>query len=158
MSWSKDTFTPQKVLVIPRKLWLHPDMTEKLFTGTLSPNKTKNQIWSPVLLNGKKLLQIKLDKLAANDQINRRFMFLKILTPQRCLPLPKGYIHVYAHYFQTSSSLKPLGQSKPNWSLLGKIEHKFCENGLDHMTKMAAMPIYGQNLVARTTDRPSQSI
>ena len=27
---------PQKVLVIPRKLWLSPNMTEKLFTGTLS--------------------------------------------------------------------------------------------------------------------------
>ena len=31
-----DIFTPQKVLVIPRKRWLRPNMTEKLFTGTLS--------------------------------------------------------------------------------------------------------------------------
>ena len=38
-----DTFTSQKVLVIPRKRWLHPDMTEKLFTGTLSKNETKYQ-------------------------------------------------------------------------------------------------------------------
>ena len=31
------------------------------------------------------------------------------------------------HHFQRSSSLKPLGQSKPNfmWSLLGKGERKF---------------------------------
>ena len=29
------TFTPQKVLVIPRKRWLRPNMTEQLFTGTL---------------------------------------------------------------------------------------------------------------------------
>ena len=29
----QDTFTSQKVLVIPRKRWLHPDMTEKLLTG-----------------------------------------------------------------------------------------------------------------------------
>ena len=37
------TPTPKKVLVIPRKRWLHPNMTEKLFTGTLSikPNQTK---------------------------------------------------------------------------------------------------------------------
>ena len=28
------TFTSQKVLVIPRKMWLRPDMTEKLLTGT----------------------------------------------------------------------------------------------------------------------------
>ena len=33
------TFTPQKVLVIPRKQWLHPNMTEKLFTGTLRINQ-----------------------------------------------------------------------------------------------------------------------
>ena len=29
------TFTPQKVLVIPRKRWLRPNITEKLLTGTL---------------------------------------------------------------------------------------------------------------------------
>ena len=27
--------------VIPRQLWLRPDMTEKLFTGTFSKNETK---------------------------------------------------------------------------------------------------------------------
>ena len=37
----QDTFTPKKVLVIPRKWWLRPDMTEKLLTWTLSHNKTK---------------------------------------------------------------------------------------------------------------------
>ena len=36
------TFTPQKVLVIPRKRWLHPNMTEKLFTGTLRINQPTN--------------------------------------------------------------------------------------------------------------------
>ena len=35
------TYLPPKVLVIPRKLWLSPDMTEKLFTGTLSIKQTK---------------------------------------------------------------------------------------------------------------------
>ena len=34
VSLSKDTFIPLKVLVIPRKRWLRPNMTEKLFTGT----------------------------------------------------------------------------------------------------------------------------
>ena len=29
-----NTFTSQKVLVIPWKRWLSPDMTEKLLTGT----------------------------------------------------------------------------------------------------------------------------
>ena len=46
-----------------------------------------------------------------------------ILGPEGCLPLPRGYIHVYDHNIQTSS-LKPLGQSKPNflWSILRKSE------------------------------------
>ena len=35
----QDIFTPQKVLVISRKRWLHPNKTEKLFTGTLSIKK-----------------------------------------------------------------------------------------------------------------------
>ena len=30
----QDTFTSQTALVIPRKRWLRPDMTEKLLTGT----------------------------------------------------------------------------------------------------------------------------
>ena len=44
------------------------------------------------------------------------------MTPCGCLSLPRGYIHVYDHCFQTSSPLKPFGQSKPNImrSLLGK--------------------------------------
>ena len=40
----QDTFTPQKVLVIPRKRWLRPNMTEKLFTGMLRINQPTNQI------------------------------------------------------------------------------------------------------------------
>ena len=38
------TFTPQKVLVIPRKQWLRPNMTEKSFTGTLRINQPTNQL------------------------------------------------------------------------------------------------------------------
>ena len=37
------TITPQKVLVIPRKRWLRPNMTEKVFTGTLRINQPTNQ-------------------------------------------------------------------------------------------------------------------
>ena len=33
------TYTPQKVMVIPRKRWLRPNMTEKMFTGTLRINQ-----------------------------------------------------------------------------------------------------------------------
>ena len=35
------TYLPPKVLVIPWKRWLRPNMTEKLFTGTLSFKQTK---------------------------------------------------------------------------------------------------------------------
>ena len=38
-----DTFSTRKVLVIPRKRWLSPDMTKQLFTGTLSLHKTKTK-------------------------------------------------------------------------------------------------------------------
>ena len=34
VSLSKIHLPPKKVLVIPRKRWLCPDMTEKLLTGT----------------------------------------------------------------------------------------------------------------------------
>ena len=37
---SKTLYWP-KVLVIPRKWWLHPDMTEKLLNGTLNLNTNK---------------------------------------------------------------------------------------------------------------------
>ena len=42
------TYLPPKVLVIHRKRWLRPNMTENLFTGTLSIKKTcgfKSSIW-----------------------------------------------------------------------------------------------------------------
>ena len=75
--------------------------------------------WVPYVFEWGKLLHSHLTgkkKLAPNDQIVD-----KNLTSG--LPLPRDYIHVhvYDHYFQTSS-LKPLGQLKPNfmWSLLGK--------------------------------------
>ena len=39
----QETFTPQKVLVIPRNRWLRLNITEKLFTGTLNHNQNKNK-------------------------------------------------------------------------------------------------------------------
>ena len=63
-------------------------------------------------------------KLARNEQMDRIFMFMKIFWGlEDCLPLSRGYIHVYDYDIQTSS-LKPFGQSKPNfmWSILRKSE------------------------------------
>ena len=89
-------------------------------------------------------------KLAANDQISRRFVKNDFdLGGGGCLPLPRGYIHVHDYYFQTYSPLKPLGQSKRNfmWSLFGKGKRKIIYiNGNDHMTKIATMPICNINL------------
>ena len=36
-------------------------------------------------------------------------------TPGANVPPPRGNIHVYFQNIQTSSPLKPLGQSKPNF-------------------------------------------
>ena len=41
----KDIFTPPKVLIIPNKRWLRLNMTEKLFTGTLSIKTYKTTFW-----------------------------------------------------------------------------------------------------------------
>ena len=45
--------------------------------------------------------------------MDRTFMF-------NILPLSRGYIHVYDHNIQTSSPLKPVGQSKLNFISLGR--------------------------------------
>ena len=90
---------------------------------------------------------MKLNWKTANDQINRSFIFLKKKNfyHRGFSAQPRGSIHVYDHYLQTNF-LETLGQSRPNfiWSPLEKRECKFCENGLTHMNKMAAMPIYGK--------------
>ena len=69
-----------------------------------------------MLLNG--------GKLAGSMQMDRRFMVMKKLSSGGCLSLSRGYIHVYDHNIQRSSSLKPLGQSKSNikWSIVRKRE------------------------------------
>ena len=68
---------------------------------------------------------------------------MKKKSPGACLPLPRGYIHVHDHNIQTSSALKPLGQSKPNfmWSIVRKGAMKVYINCQGHMTKMATMAI-----------------
>ena len=65
------------------------------------------------------------------------------------MPLSKGYIHAYNHYFQTfffSETARPINakfHAEPPWEL-GK---KVYINGPGHMTKMAAMPIYGKRFL-----------
>ena len=55
--------------------------------------------------------------------MDRRSMLMKKkMCPGGCVPLTQGYIHAYDHTIQTSSSLKPVSQSKPNfmWSIVRK--------------------------------------
>ena len=79
-------------------------------------------------LDGKKNRKMSTNskKLARNEQMDRIFMFMKIFWSQSvvCPCLEAIYIHVYDHNIQTSSSLKTLGQSKPNfiWSIFRKSE------------------------------------
>ena len=55
-----------------------------------------------------------------------------------------GLIHIKDHYFQTVSSLKPLGQSKPNF--VWEVGKKVYINGTGLTTKMAAILIFGKIL------------
>ena len=43
VSLSKNTFTPPKVLIIPRKRWLRPDMTEKNVYWDVKPQQNQNK-------------------------------------------------------------------------------------------------------------------
>ena len=56
--------------------------------------------------------------------MDRRFMFMEKMSSGVCLPPALGYLHAYDHDIQTSSSLKALGQSRPNfmWSIVREGE------------------------------------
>ena len=56
--------------------------------------------------------------------MDRRFMFMKKCPQGVVCPCPGAIIHVYDHTIQISSSLQPLGQSKPNfmWNIISKGE------------------------------------
>ena len=69
-------------------------------------------------------------------------MILKKNGPQELItPTPGQYTCIF-HNILASSLLKPLGQSKPNF--MDSLTNVYINNP-GHMTKMAAMPIYGKN-------------
>ena len=85
---------------------------------------------SPMHLNGGKLLNYDLKGKTCRKWANGQniYVYENILSPGGCLPLPRCYIHVYDdHNIQTSSPLKLLNQSKPNymWSLVWKVQLYF---------------------------------
>ena len=85
------------------------------------------------------------EKFAGSGQ--KIYVMKTILTPGVYLPLPWGCIHVYDHNIQIFTSLKPLGQLKPNfmWSNVGRVK-KISIKCQGHMTKMAAMAMNSKNL------------
>ena len=80
--------------------------------------------------------------------MDRRFMFIRKICPLGFVcPCPGAIYIVYDDNIQTST-LKPHGQSEPNfiWSILRAHEVYINDvNDPGHMTKMAAMPIYSRN-------------
>ena len=71
---------------------------------------------------------------------------MKNILPQGLSAPARGYVHVYDHHFQSSSSLKPLAQSKPNfmWSLLGKKERKSIKMVQATQTRLRPCPYIGK--------------
>ena len=61
------TYLPPKVLVIPRKRWLRPNMTEKLFTGTL--NIKPKHMYLRVQITCIEILSGTYKKIINSDQI-----------------------------------------------------------------------------------------
>ena len=69
-----------------------------------------------MLLNGEKCLNVICrEKLAGNGQMDLRLMILKKFGPQGSVCPHPGAIYMYFTDIQRSSSLKLLGQSKPNF-------------------------------------------
>ena len=69
------------------------------------------------------------------------------MTTGRCLPLPRGYIHVYSIgplfsniFSETAWPIKAKFHVESHW----EGETKVYINGPGHMTMMAARPIYGK--------------
>ena len=88
--------------------------------------------------------------------MDRRFMFMEKMSSGGCLPPPPGYIHVYDHNIQRSSSLKPLGQSKPKLYVEHHWERRVKANinGPGQITKMTAMTINSKNHYKSSSSEP----
>ena len=69
---------------------------------------------------------------------------------------PASGVVVVVHHFQTSSPLKPPRPIKAKFYVEPPWEGgtKVYINGPGHMTKMAAMPIYGKNLKKSSSPEP----
>ena len=81
------------------------------------------------------------------DYIDLILLRKKKLTPGGCLPLPRGYIHVHNQllsniFSETAWPINAKFYVEPSLEWRTKVYI----NGPGHMTKIAAMLIYGKNL------------
>ena len=82
-------------------------------------------------------------KPAGRMRIDRRFMVMKNMSLGDCLPLSRGYIHVYDHNIQTSSwPIKAKNLSGASLGKGNKSEYKWSSS----QNKEAAMAINSKNL------------
>ena len=105
----------------------------------------------PSCLNRSKLLQKSFKrkiKLAANGQIDKRFIFLKIFTIGDCLRLPLGFINVHDNYFQTEiawpfKAISIYGKNQKNSSSEPALINLAWSIGGSRSTKFIKMMIQG---------------
>ena len=99
-------------------------------------------------LNGENFYKvINWEKLAVNDQFDRKFMFLTKKNVPRGLSAPAWTIYIYMTIISNISSESTVSNAmKAKFYLepLLEEEKKVCLNFQGHMAKMAAMPIYGE--------------
>ena len=93
-------------------------------------------------------LFVKLSKQPRGNELYKHMASVQILEK---LNLPLKIVCMF-YYVKIKYCLNQM----PNFmqSLLGKREHKFCKSCLGHMAKMAAIPIYGQNLYKSSAPEP----
>ena len=108
------------------------------------PILPQGQIGSYMCLNGEKFYEvINWEKLAVNDQFDRKFIFLTKICSQGVVCPCLDYIHIYMTIISNISSESTVPNAmKAKFYLepLLEEEKKVCLNFQGHMAKMAACP------------------
>ena len=111
-------------------------------------NSHQGQIWSHRHMYGKKW---KLLFLAHLSRRLRGSLYYRQAPSSVRRPSVMCQSTISNDFFsETTESIVPKFHIQPP----GPLGKKSCSNGLDHMTKMAAMPIYGKNLKKSSSPEP----
>ena len=74
------------------------------------------------------------------------------MDPASVLVVRRPFVHIFKHLLsKTAWPIKAKFYVEPPWEGVTKV----CINGPGHMTKMAAMPIYGKNLKKSSAPEPA---